>query len=454
MGIQSPEVNPMTSSTAAVEAVRRELLPLTGAESDWDPLLDMIGDSRLVLLGEATHGTHEFYRDRAAITRLLIRERGFTAVIVEADWPDAYRVNCYVQGSSRAASAEEALGGFQRFPTWMWRNREVVDFVEWLRAHNAGLPSGAPRASFYGMDLYSLHASVEAVLSYLERVDPAAAERARGRYGCFEHFGQDPQEYGYHASHGTESCESEVVEQLLDLQRRAQEYARLDGRVAADEYFFAEQNARLVRNAEEYYRSMFRGRVSSWNLRDQHMVESVAAILLHLEQFQERPKVVLWAHNSHLGDARATELGRRGELNVGQLVREGWGEEAFLVGFSTYHGSVSAASRWGGEVERKRVQPGLRDSYEALFHEVGVPRFLLDLRDGEAARVLEKPRLQRAIGVLYLPETERLSHYFEASLSRQFDVLLHYDHTRAVEPLDRNQRWDAAELAETYPTGL
>jgi erythromycin esterase-like protein len=428
---------------------------LTGSRADYDPLLDLVGDAHFVLIGEASHGTYEFYRERAAITRRLIAEKGFNAVAVEADWPDAYRANVFARGHSSARDADAALSGFERFPTWMWRNRDVLAFVEWLRAYNAELPEEKPKAGFYGMDLYSMHASMNAVLTYLRRVDPEAAERAERRYSCFDHFGEDPQSYGYHAAYGLgETCQAAVVGQLLELQRRAPEYAQLDGRVAADDFFYAEQNARLVRNAEEYYRSMFQGRISSWNLRDQHMVETVASLLEHLDRYQPRTKAVLWAHNSHLGDARATEMGANGELNVGQLVRETWPGECCLIGFSTYTGTVTAASRWGGEAERKRVRPALPTSYEALMHETHVPRFMLDLGRREAAESLWNRRLERAIGVIYLPETERHSHYFHASLPAQFDALIHLEHTTALEPLERTQRWDAGELPETYPTGF
>jgi erythromycin esterase-like protein len=428
--------------------------PLTGAVDDYDPLLSLIGDARYVLLGEASHGTHEFYRARAEITQRLIREKGFTAVAVEADWPDAYRVNCYVRGAGSEQDAEEALRGFERFPTWMWRNSDVLDFTGWLRAHNEGLPGNA-KAGFYGLDLYSIHASIGAVLTYLEKVDPEAARRARTRYACFDQFGEDTQAYGYVAGLGlSKSCEDDVVHQLLELRRRAADYARRDGRVAADEFFYAEQNARLVKNAEQYYRSMFRGRVSSWNLRDRHMAETLEALVTHLGSGHPAPKVVVWAHNSHLGDARATEMGRQGELNIGQLVREKHGREAVLVGFTTYRGTVTAASDWGAAAERKVVRPGLPDSYEALFHEVGIPRFLLALRGARAAADLREPRLERAIGVIYRPETERLSHYFQAQLPDQFDAVLHFDETRAVEPLERTPRWETGEVPETFPTGI
>jgi erythromycin esterase-like protein len=443
-------------STTLTNTVREAAHPLVGATQDYDPVVELVGDARFVLIGEASHGTHEFYDERAQITKRLITEKGFTAVAVEADWPDAYRVNCYVRGASGDADASDALAGFQRFPTWMWRNTVVRAFVEWLRAHNKALPSDAPKAGFYGLDLYSLFTSIEAVVGYLDKVDPEAARRARERYACLEHFGRDSESYGYATGLGlAEPCEDEVVSQLVELQRYAAEYARRDGRVAEDDFFYAEQNARLAKNAERYYRAMFRGRVSSWNLRDRHMAETLDALVAHLDQQSgRRTKAVVWAHNSHLGDARATEMGESGELNLGQLVREQYSREAVLVGFSTYRGTVTAASDWGGAAERKRVRPALQGSYEELFHEVGLPRFVLSLRDdGAAAQGLRRPRLERAIGVIYRPQTERTSHYFHARLPEQFDAVLHLDETRAVEPLERSAQWETGEAPETFPFG-
>jgi erythromycin esterase-like protein len=439
----------------AVDAIRDTCRPLSGSPDDYDRLLDQIGGSSFVLLGEASHGTHEFYSTRAQITRRLIEEKGFNAVAVEADWPDAYRVNRYVRGFEDDNDAAEALASFKRFPQWMWRNADVLDFVGWLREYNDNLPA-EKKAGFYGMDLYSLYGSIQAVLDYLDRIDPPAAARARYRYGCFELFREEPQAYGYSASFDlSHSCEDQVIGQLLELRQRAGDYARRDGRVAADEYFFAEQNARLVRNAEEYYREMFRGRQSSWNLRDQHMVQTLHALVEHFQHSGRRPKIVLWAHNSHLGDARATEMGEGGELNVGQLVRQRHGRDAFLIGFSTHAGHVTAASDWGAPAERKAVRPSLEASYERLFHDAQVPQFVLSLRDNEqASTVLAVPRLERAIGVIYLPETERLSHYFLARLPEQFDAVIHFDQTRAVEPLERTAAWQEEEVPEAYPTGL
>jgi erythromycin esterase-like protein len=437
-----------------LESIREAAVRLTGQAADFDPLLDFIGDSQFVLLGEASHGTHEFYRTRAELTQRLIEEKNFIAVAAEADWPDAYRVNRYVRHVSDDANAEQALTGFQRFPTWMWRNTDVVAFVEWLRTHNEPLPASRC-AGFYGIDLYSLSASVQAVLRYLDKADPAAAKRARQRYSCFDHYAEDTQAYGYAATVGlTEPCEREVVSQLVEMQRNALELARRDGRLAEDEFFFAEQNARVVKNAEEYYRSMFGGRVESWNLRDQHMVETLQALVAHLERDVKNPKIVLWAHNSHLGDARATQMSQRGEWNVGQLVREQYDDAARLIGFTTYTGTVTAASDWDAPAECKRVRPSLPDSYERLFHETELQDFYLLWRDTKVAPQLRRERLERAIGVIYRPESERMSHYFEACLPSQFDAVIHFDETSAVEPLERTPRWISGEPEETYPTGI
>jgi erythromycin esterase-like protein/predicted phosphoribosyltransferase len=413
-----------------------------------------LGGARFALIGEASHGTAEFYRERANLTKRLIEEQRFAAVAVEADWPDAYRVNCYVRGESDDASADEALGDLRRFPQWMWRNTVVLEFVEWLRAYNNGLSSDQ-RVGFYGLDLYSLNASIDAVIAYLDSVDPDAAARARARYACFDHYRDDAQMYGYATSFAAaETCEDEVVAQLRDLRRQASEIASRDGRIAEDQFFYAEQNARLARNAEAYYRSMFRGRVSSWNLRDRHMAETLEALDGHLSRGgRVAPRMAVWAHNSHLGDARATQLGAAGELSLGQLVRERYGRAACLTGFSTYHGTVTAASDWGAPAERKRVRPGLPGSYEALFHDEGVKQLVIDLHAPaeSLSSWLGEPRLQRAIGVIYRPETERASHYFEAALSRQFDLMIHLDETHALEPLEQTAEWERGELPATFP---
>ena len=439
----------------SVKAVALAARPVTGVGEDYDSLLDLIGDRRLVLIGEASHGTHEFYRERARITRRLIDERGFTVVAVEGDWPDAYRVNRYVMGMSTDHDAEAALQGFRRFPAWMWRNRDVLSFVQWLRAHNDAQVHPPSKVRFYGLDLYSLRTSIEAVIEYLDRVDPSEAARARQRYSCFDHVDADGQAYGHSLAYqGATPCENEVVSQLVELRRRSDLYLRQDGWVAEDEQFYAEQNARLVRDAEEYYHQMYRAEVSSWNLRDLHMAGTLDGLIEHLDHQSVRTKVVVWEHNSHVGDARATAMGARGELNVGQLVRQRYGGDAVLIGFSTFNGRVTAASDWGGPAERKHVRPARPGSQEALLHDVGIPQFWVATGDGDVTSALSEPRLERAIGVIYRPETELQSHYFEARLAMQFDAVIHMDRTRALEPLERTALWDRGEPPETFPTGL
>ena len=441
-------------SAALLEGLSRDLIAMPGGPGDHDALLRLIGPARFALLGEASHGTREFYRERAAITRRLIVEKGFTAVAVEADWPDAWRVNRYVRGLSGDADATAALSGFERFPSWMWRNTEIRDFVEWLRGHNDGRPA-AQQVGFYGIDLYSLFRSMQAVLSYLDRTDPESALRARQRYACFDHAHEDSQAYGYSASLGlAHGCEDEVIQQLRDMNQHFSDLPSTPG-MERDEAFYAQQNARLVRNAEEYYRTMFRGRVSSWNLRDSHMVETLQALDRHLGTVDGPPRIAVWAHNSHLGDAAATEMGEAGEWNVGQLMRDRYHEQAVLVGFSTHHGTVTAASDWDQPARRKRVRPGLAGSWEDLLHQTSTGRFLLALRDNPALQRLAAPqRLQRAIGVIYRPETERQSHYFMTRLPQQFDALIHIDETSALEPLDHGPVWHSVEPPETYPSGV
>ncbi len=440
--------------------IAHEAQPLTGADDDYNTLIDAIGDAEVVLLGEATHGTHEFYRERSRITKRLIKDKGFTAIAVEADWPDAYRVNRYIRAThTQDTLAWDALGDFHRFPTWMWRNADMLNFVGWLREYNDELDENPrqqhPKVGFYGLDLYSLYTSMDAVIKYLDRVDPAAAERARYRYSCFDQFGEDAQSYGYAASFNlSRSCEDAVVQQLLELQHNANEYIQRDGRIPEDALFYAQQNARVAMNAEEYYRSMFLGRVESWNIRDMHMAQTLNELKEYIGGKQRQPaKIVVWAHNSHLGDARATEMGTIGELNIGQLVRQQYAGKTFSVGFTTHHGFVTAASSWDAPAERKHVRPALPGSYEDLFHSTGVPNFLLLLREqGKLADMLNTPRLERAIGVIYQPESERVSHYFAARMADQFDAVIHFDKTHAVEPLEKTPGWEKGEFPETYPS--
>ncbi len=419
--------------------------PLSNNQNDYSLLLDKIGDSRFVLIGEASHGTHEFYQARAEITQQLITKKGFMAVAIEGDWPDAYQIHRYLQGVGAQSEWQQALSGFVRFPKWMWRNTTVAPFFQWLRAYNDGLLSPDKKIGFYGLDLYSLNASMQAVIDYLAKVDPEAARRARERYSCFDHLGCDPQTYGYLTSEGLKNpCEKEAIAEVIELQHNAFKYVDHDP-IAGDEYFYAVQNARLVEDAETYYRSMYEGRISSWNVRDTHMLKTLNTLSDHLEKKFSRPaKIIVWAHNSHVGDARATEMGSKGEVNIGQLVREHHGEmDTYLLGFSTYQGSVTAADDWDKPAKHKLVNPGIVGSYEELFHSVKYKNFLLDLRGNEQLEHYFKfLRLQRAIGVIYRPDTERDSHYFFTHLTYQFDAIIHFDKTTALKPLDSNIEWD------------
>ncbi len=438
--------SPPPPSQALLDGVRQAALPYHGGAEELDPLLEAVGDARFVLLGEATHGTHEFYRTRALLTQRLLAERGFDAVAVEADWPDALRLNAWVRGEDDAERPDAALETFTRFPRWMWRNVEVYELLQWMREHS-------PQAGFYGLDLYSLHASIHAVVDYLQQHDPEAAARARARYACFEQYGHDHQAYAEAQSYGlARDCEQAVVQQLLELQQRAP--AKAD----PDAHFHAEQNAHLARNAEAYARAMFAGRHTSWNLRDTHMADTLDRLALHLSRRNGHPaRLVVWAHNSHLGDARATELGDQGELNLGQLVRQRHGRAAYSLGFTTSAGTVVAARTWDSPGLVRNVRPALQGSYECLFHDVGVPHFLLRMQDlGEAAAgALRERRLQRAIGVVYAPATERWSHYFHAELPAQFDAVMHFDESHALQALDADAGQAVEdEVPETFPSGL
>ena len=428
----TPMPNP---SHTALDVIRNEALRLDGDEHDYDALLDAIGERSLVLLGEATHGTREFYRMRAELTLRLVAEKGFDAVAVEADWPDAYRLNRFVRGEGPDHVARSAFDDFQRFPRWMWRNEEVLRFVERLRDINM-TRQASERIGFYGLDMYSMYRSANAVVDYLSAVDEEQAAIAKKQYAALDHV-RDPQRYGYEAALGLRpACREAVRQRLLDLWTLAPEYLSADGRGAVDAYFFAERNAHVVASAESYYRAMFGPRAASWNVRDEHMAQTLFALQEHLRALGNAGKVVVWAHNSHLGDARATEMSRAGEWNVGQLVRERAGAEAaWLLGFTTCSGTVTAAYEWDGEAECRQVKMARQDSYEGLFHRTRLDRFYLPMQ-GEAARVLRDPLLERAIGVLYRADTEYESHYFMASIAAQFDAVFHLDETTAVEPLD------------------
>ncbi len=424
-----------------IDILNSDIELLSDRENTYDHLLDDIGHARYVLIGEATHGTHEFYKARAEITQQLILKKNFMAVAIEGDWPDAYPIHHYLQGHGDKNNYEEALKEFKRFPRWMWRNSTFISFIQWLRMHNDQLKN---KIEFYGLDLYSLNASMQAVIRYLDQVDTEAAQRARNRYACFDHLGMDSQKYGFLTNEGLKkSCVKEALEQLLELQHKAFHSLQSTG-TAEEALFYATQNARVVKDAEKYYRSMFEGRELSWNVRDTHMMETLSVISDYLEDRFKRPaKIVVWAHNSHIGDARATEMGEKGEVNLGQLSREQHGIlDTYLIGFSTYQGSVTAAYDWDEPPEHKIVKKGMPGSYEALFHELKYKNFILQLnRYKELEHYLHIPRLQRAIGVLYRPESERMSHYFFSRLPYQFDSIIHFDDTTGVQPLDRHDKW-------------
>jgi protein-L-isoaspartate(D-aspartate) O-methyltransferase len=428
--------------TKAIAASCEKFESIDSAELE--PLLRRIGDARVVLLGEATHGSSEFYRMRERISRELIERKGFSFIAIEGDWPDAARIDHYVRHAETPPSEWTA---FARFPTWMWRNQEVRNFVDWLRARNADIEADK-RVAFHGLDLYSLFNSIRSVLNYLEDVDPQTARVARQRYGCLTPWQLDPATYGHAAlTRNYQTCEREVVSMLTDLMQKRRAYAEHDG----ERFLDAVQNARLIANAERYYRIMYYGSRASWNLRDSHMFETLQTLL---NFHGPESKVIVWAHNSHVGDSNATEMATRGEYNIGHLCRQKFGNAAYSIGFGTDHGTVAAASDWDGPMEVKVVRPSVPESYERLCHEAGALRFMLHLRkpiSAELAAGLLKPRLERAIGVIYRPETELQSHYFQALLSHQFDEYIWFDETSAVAPL-RTEELEG--LPDTYPFGL
>lgn len=444
---QSAKQNaPSDTATLIAEAAQ----PIDSIETvDLNPLLDRIGDAPVVLLGEATHGTSEFYRFRARLTQELIENKGFNMVAVEADWPDAARIDQYVRELTTPPSEWRA---FTRFPTWMWRNTEMQEFVEWLRRHNGMQARPNLKVGFYGLDLYSMFSSIDEVINYLEDVDPEAAEIARERYGCLTPWQSDPATYGRAATSGEyERCEDSVVDMLMELMEKQTEYVANDG----ESYLDAMQNARLVANAEAYYRSMYKGYITSWNMRDSHMFDTLCSLLDFKSQNTDRPaKIVVWEHNSHIGDARATSMSARGEHNVGQLCRSKFGDEAYLIGFGTHGGTVAAADNWGEPMQVKTIRPSMQGSWERVCHDTKIPAFMLGMRQPGSKILrqrLEEEHPERAIGVIYRPQSELASHYFQARLGKQFDEYIWFDQTKAVTPLD----FEAMQgMPDTYPFGL
>lgn len=474
---------PPVDETTALSLLHQHALTPSPLQSLEDKIFNTIDDTaQLVLIGEASHGTHEFYKMRADLSLRLIKDRGFDAVLAEADFPDAFRANMYVKGMTTVGStgsttvqrereqegflrdqtAEQALGDFGRFPTWMWRNTVVVDFIESLRQHNNHLPAHL-KVGFYGLDVYSLHASAAKVVEYLTCVDPEAAKRAMARYMCFDRYGGDSQAYGMAVGlRGRPSCEPAALSQLIEMLKNERKYAQqqeYDGVQGEELAFAATANAAVVRGAEKYYRYIYFSEESTWNLRDEHFADTVERVAAHLQGRLGRPaKLIVWAHNSHLGDAQYTDMGqRRGEINLGQLLRERWGEDKVTnIGFSTHTGTVAAAHNWDQPVQLMKVKPSRPGSWEYLLHKTGMPNFAVDFKHGpkELREAMNGQLLERAIGVIYRPQTERQSHLFYAQLCRQFDVVVHIDVTKAVEPLDL-KGWEVGpDVDETYPFGL
>ncbi len=442
---------PVGETPEAIASIAR---PIHG-DAELDHLAELIEHKRIVMLGEASHGTHEFYDLRMKLTRRLITDHGFSAVCVEGDWPDALRADRFVRGHGDDDHAVAALAAFERFPRWLWRNDDVAHFLEWLRTENQ-TREAATRVGFYGLDLYSLHSSIRAVVAYLEDNDHEAAGRARQRYACFDHVAEsDAQRYGMHAHLGVgPKCETEVVAQLVEMQLR--KLARSGRSPAGDAWFHAVQQAHVVRNAEAYYRTMFAGRSASWNLRDTHMADTVDLLANHLGD-GEPAKLIVWAHNSHVGDARATEMGDDGQVTLGQILRQRHPGETALVGFTTHTGTVLAAADWDEPPEPNRVRPSLPGSWEELFHEADIPRFYMLSADLTRIVGEDVERMQRAIGVVYMPQTERRSHYLHARLAREFDIVIHVDSTSALQPLDpldSPEHTPEHELPDLYPTGV
>lgn len=429
--------------------------PINNVAQDYDALLNHIADASVVLLGEATHGTHEFYETRATITKRLIQEKGFNVIAIEGDWPDTYRINRYINNEGDDNSSIEALSDFKRFPSWMWRNHEIVSLIDWLKKYNT---QSNENISFYGLDVYSLHQSIEIIINQLEKINPESAKIARARYSCFDSYA-NPQEYGHAASLFPDaSCQKEAIEQLIELRKKKSDFFKDHALNSLDEKFYLEQNALVIKNAEEYYRSLFDSTpASSWNIRDKHMMSTLNAIIQHKRKINNNEcKTIIWAHNSHIGNAQATQMSSYGEINLGQLVKEAYGPEAISIGFTTYSGTVSAASAWGGAVERKFVRPAQQESIEFFFHECPVKNFVLIPNEyPEIYDFFSKDYLERAIGVIYQPATERQSHYFYAQLNQQFDAIIHFDYTHALEPLDKTTEWEQGEdVPETFPFGV
>jgi erythromycin esterase len=437
----------MADEERLIEGIRRIAKPLKD-DADLDPLMERIGDARVVLLGEASHGTREYYTWRDRITRRLVTEKGFGFIGVEGDWPDCSLVNRWIKGAAGGRSARQMLHAFERWPTWMWANEEVVHLAEWLRQHNDAQPQ-ARRVGFYGLDVYSLWDSMDAVTRYLEKVDPEAAARARRAYGCFDPYEEDVQDYAMATAMVPTSCEQEVIRTLVELRARAPDYAEED----REAFFNAEQNALVARNAERYYRAMIKGGAASWNVRDTHMIETLERLLQH---HGPEAKAIVWEHNTHVGDARATDMARVGMVNVGSLARDRWGGDVVVAGFSSYRGSVVAGSEWGAPMKRMPVPEAREGSWEQLFHAAGAEDKLLMMDALDDIPGAMDPRGHRAIGVVYHPERETRGNYVPSVLPMRYDAMLYIDRSHALRPLKMTPQLpdEYPETPETYPSGM
>ncbi len=439
----------MNLNNSPLALIRQNATEVLDRPQDFDALLDAIGNCRFVLLGEASYGTHEFYKTRAQITTRLIEEKGFGAVAVEADWSDAYRVNRYVRSIGDDPDPMSGLGDFLRFPRWMWRNTDVADFISVLKYYNEG-KTAEKQVGFYGLDLYNMYASIDKVIGYLDEVDSREAQKVRRYYSYFDLYDHAKEKYAMSIVL-TEDCQRKIVVQLEELRKNSIKYMKNGGFTLKEEQFVTEQYARVAHTDEQYYKNMFSGRVSCWNQRDKNMADTLDALAGYLKQYRE-PKIVVWGHNSHIGDARSTEVSLFGRLNLGQLVRERYKDEVYLIGFTTHSGTVTAASFWGEAVQRKNISLSTAESFEHLFHRSEIPSFYLNVRDNKQLPFLANQHLERAIGVVYMPELERQNHYFRASLSGQFDAVIHFDKSIAVQPLDHISGWE--EGLDSYRSAL
>lgn len=423
-----------------VDTIRSVAVPFNDISSDLTQIIQELSTKEFILLGGASHGTQEFCQARIEITKQLILHHKLSAIAIEGDWPSAYRVNCYVRWQSDDNNANEALSDFKRFPLWMWRNTLILDFVVWLRNHNKGLPVER-QVGFYGLDMYSMYESIGAVIDYLDQVDPEAGKQARIHYECLDHMGGENQ-YGYGVALGYKrSCESDVIAQLVALREKAISYVADGDMASEDDQFQAEQNARLISDAEAYYRQLFDPRINTWTLRDVHMKSTLDDLHEHLSKRLKNPaKIAVWAHNTHVGDARATELVRRSQQNLGQLVRESYTHCCALLGLMTYSGIMTAATRWNAPAQRMLLRPAIDGAVEELLHATELKQFYLALNHG-IADALDCSYLTRAIGVTYQPEIEEAKHYLSCRLTEQYDGLLFIDETRALEPLDPTSEW-------------